>query len=58
MGDVKIAVNGENCLTDSGISREFACDIPGVSGTDLMTIDCDIGSIEVYIEASAASDAA
>lgn len=59
MGDLTISVNGERVLTrDAGISHELSCRIPGTTGDGLMKLDCNIGSIEVSIQASAEADAA
>ena len=59
MGDLTTSVNGERVLTrDAGISHELSCRIPGTTGDGLMKLDCNIGSIEVSIQASAEADAA
>lgn len=48
MGSIDVRVNGKEALNGDGtLSRTVSAQLPGAIGDDLLTFDCDVGSIEV-----------
>lgn len=47
MGSIEARVNGKEALNADGLSRTVSAQLPGAIGNDLLTFDCDVGSIEI-----------
>lgn len=54
LGDVQVTADGVMCLNESSLSRTFDCAVPGAAGTGVLTVDCDVGSVDIAIETAAA----
>lgn len=54
-GDLDIRVNGTPCVTgENSFSSTISADIPGALGGELLTIDCNVGSVSIDIVTKAA----
>lgn len=50
IGEVEVLANGQDCINSSGLSEDFSTYIPNAVGADLLTADCDAGSISIDLE--------
>ena len=46
-GEISVLVNGKQALKHNGFGDTISADLPGATGTDILTFDCDAGSISV-----------
>lgn len=58
-GEINVTNNGKKVVSQDGFSNTVSTDIPGAAGTDILTFDCDAGSIgiELITEGEKSSDA-
>lgn len=48
-GEISVLVNGQEALKHNGFGDTVSADLPGAAGTDMLTFDCDAGSISVKL---------
>ena len=48
-GEIDVQVNGRQALKHNGFGETVSADLPGATGTDNLTFDCDAGSISVKL---------
>lgn len=48
-GEIDVQVNGRQALKHNGFGETVSADLPGATGTDILTFDCDAGSISVKL---------
>ncbi len=59
LGSIEVNVNGESVVAPAGMKATVTTALPSAAGDDLLTIDCDVGSIVVNLLTQAdAADAA
>ncbi|MDO4286734.1 MAG: DUF4097 family beta strand repeat-containing protein [Eubacteriales bacterium] len=46
-GQIDVTVNGKEAISQDGFSETVSANLPGAIGNDLLTFDCDVGSISV-----------
>lgn len=53
LGNVSVRANGET-ISDrkSGISQQISCAVPNAPGNNLLTINCDVGNVDVQLRFS------